>query len=213
MPRTTRTRPAVPDSNYQIPHPQLVVESLPPLDRARYDLARFTHLWEQINLQARALIVDVADLEAAGGCPTDLAAELHRAIALIFPPEIRGFEEEGGVGEDDDDHDHESLSSIDHGEYHNHDRGESEGGPDIQEERLAKILRGMDVRQPLLMIRKYGPRVVSEALDKLHARPSGGVANPGAYLRAILRQYKPAPEPAAAGNRYTRGKYGHLVRT
>jgi hypothetical protein len=213
MPRSSRAQAIGPDSHYQLPHPDLVTDPPSLLERTRFDLLRFQHLWEQLGLQARTLLVEVAELQAAGGCPPDLARAIQRAAATCLPPDVHNLEEgegEGGVGgvTDEDDvhlyHDH-GVNIILMGEY--------EGVGDNEEERLARILRGLKVANPILVIRQYGPRIVSEALENLFARPSGEVANPGAYLRAMLRNSKPRPAPMPVEIRYTRGKYGHVVNT
>lgn len=91
--------------------------------------------------------------------------------------------------------------------------GMSEGVGDDEEERLAEILGGLKVANPIRVIRQYGPGAVSEVLELILARPPGEVANPGAYLRAVLRNYKPVGARVRSGNRYKRGRYGHLVMT
>lgn len=213
MPRLRRTRTAAPDSNYQIPHPELVTNPPTLIDRARFDLARFKHLWEQLGLESQRLLADVAELEAAGGCPPDLHTSISHALALILQPADQGFAQgAGGVGGGGDGDGDEGKHNHDH-DRNNIPMGESEGVGGEEEEDLARILGGLNVASPLRLIRQYGPRAVSEALDVLRSKSAGEVVNPGAYLRAVLRKYSPAAVPKPTGSRYTRGRYGHMVRT
>lgn len=213
MPRSPRARSVGPDSHFQLPHPDLVTEPHTLLQRTRFDLARFKHLWEQLGDQARVLIIDVAELDAREGCPSDLRESIEKALARCAQSGLEEEEEEGVGGNGNGD-----GHGI-HNHIHRHDdslntmaMGMSEGG-EVEEERLAKILGGLNFAYPIRIIRRYGPKVVSEALRQLHARPSGEVANPGAYLRSILKRYSPAGDPLPVELRFCRGKYGHVVNT
>ena len=213
MPRSRRSQPIGPDHNYQLPHPDLVTDPPTLLDRTQQHLTRFKFLWEQLGLQALALQGDIRDLEAAGGCPDQLVSSIHQAISRVLSADLSPDVDKGKGGRGDGDGD------GDEGTYHDHDigenipMGESEGVGDFEERRLAEVLRGIKVADPVRLIRAYGPRAVSEVLEMIHARPAGEVVSPGAYLRAVLRKYKPAQMRKSDGNRYTRGKYGHVVQS
>jgi hypothetical protein len=190
----------------------LVTEPPTLLQRTQFDLARFKHLWEQLGDQARVLLIDVAELDAAGGCPPELHSSIQHAISLCTnqAAEVvrKGGRGDGGGGDGNGD----GVNHI-HQETDNHiPTGGSRGVADFAEERLANILGGMKIGNPLSVVRRYGPKVVQEALDQLHARPSGTVVNRGAYLRGILSKYEPLSTQRNDPGKYTKGKYGHLVQ-
>jgi hypothetical protein len=212
MPQKTRTRAILPDRNFQLPHPDLVTDTPTPLERTQQDIAAFKHHWEQLGLQAQRLAQDLQDLEAAGGVPPDISAAIQRAINLCVLPDSEGYaHEERGVG---------GRGGGGCGEViHNHNQkmdtstpGGYKGGADPLEEELVRKLFALHICNARLLVRRYGCQIVQESLDQLHARPSGSVANPGAYLCGILRKYSIPAAPAPADNRYVRGKYGHLVK-
>ena len=213
MRRPSKSQAVDPDRHYQLASPVLVMDPPTLIERTLFDLARFKFLWEQLGNQARILRINVAELDARGGCPPELRESIDKALALCAQGGLEEQERRGVGGLRDGDgvgihiHNHPDdvvLNTI--------AGGMSEGG-EVEEERLAKILGGINFASPIRIVRRYGPRVVSEALRQLYARPSGEVVNPGAYLRAILKRYAPAQDASPVELRFCNGKYGHVVQT
>lgn len=210
MRRPSKSRAVGPDRHYQLPIVDLVTPPDPVVQAAQLELQEL----DRLTLSSAALLSDILErsrklgeaidsLKAAGRCPDPLwhdsrAFFLALGLHTVRNPSLARAR-----------HDHSHLCH-DHDEDVISHNGGFQGGADSHLARresgpagggnqaadvsqftpttLAPVLESMGFRNPQAVLHKYGPHAVQKAIDRLNARPSGSVANQGAYLRAILNE-------------------------
>jgi len=95
-----------------------------------------------------------------------------------------------------------------------------------QVDQLIQELADLGFDSAFSFIQRYGTDRVKQAIDRARSLPEGTIENMGGYIRHIVtsrgpiaKPYKPPP-PKRQGHpkaqrdpdRYTKGKYGHLVK-
>ena len=82
---------------------------------------------------------------------------------------------------------------------------------ETQIEELENQLGKLGYDGGMALIGKYGYERVKQAVDRALSRPQGMIRNLPGYIRYLVITSGKIPPPN--GNKYTKGKYGHLVQT
>lgn len=202
-----------PDQNYQLPHPDLVC--IPPslMEDTRATLSLYMSLWEQLGDAAVKLAGNLRELEAAGGCPEDLAKALSWAASLYLQsgaqnPEGRGV---GGWKA--------STTTIDRSidierEHSSSSTGVVKGDAAAEiSVALVHYLQEIGYVGAKEDVDKYGANQVQAAIDYAKTRKISGIQGMARYIRWALAKGIVSESPPNPISKYKRGKFGHVVQT
>jgi hypothetical protein len=201
------------DGYHQLPIVDLVAQTDPVAQAAEHELhelgqllefsaARLTELLER----SRNLAVTLDTLEASGHCPDSLWRD-SRAFFFAL-----------------------GLHSIAHARAiptcpcNRHTSRSRENNMDITgvvkgadnfctEAEVVGYLKSLGFNDVDRVMAKYGLQKVKEVIAYAGAQPPGEVGNMGAYIRVVLRDTIPPGRRHLDLDRYTKGRYGHVVIT
>lgn len=212
MRRSAARKQLNPDRNYQLPHPDLVCVPPSLIERTQDDLLLYMSHWEQLGDVAVKLARDLADLEASGGCPDDLAQALSEAARMFlksFPPPracARNTDDDVYISSNPD------LSSS--------SRGIVKGDcADINSKGdLVQALESLGFIDARGFVAYHSQDRVKAAVIYALSKPPKSITNITGFIVRLVEQPGriPAPDPVR-GYRQTKpnylgGRYGHMVQ-
>jgi len=213
MRRPSKSRAVDPDRHYQLPHPDLVCVPPALIERTQADLLLYMSLWDQLGLQAGKLARDLADLEASGGCPNDLAQALSEAGRMFLqtspPPcaRARNTDDDVYISSNPD------LTSSSNG-------GLLRGCADIKSKGdLIDALESLGLMGARDFIENHGQARVKAALLLALSKPPKSFTNlPGFIVRLVEKPGRIPSLDSIRRSRHTKpdylgGRYGHVVQT
>jgi len=213
MRRASKSQAGDPDRHYQLPHPDLVCVPPALIERTQADLLLHMSLWEQLGVQAGRLARDLADLEASGGCPSDLAQALSEAARMFLqsspPPcaRARNSDDDVYISSNPD------LTSSSRGIVKG-DCADIKSKGDLVD--ALESLGFMDARD---FIKNHGQARVKAAVIYALSKPPKSITNLTGFIVRLVEKPGRIPAPdSIRGSRQTKpnylgGRYGHMVQT